>query len=221
MKAARRIGVALLSLVAAYLLAAVIGALWPGRVSDVAATGADRDIRLIAGPIHYDFLLPLTPEVIATFSFVEEAGVPIRHPEARWLSVGWGSEAFYTQTGTYADLSLPVIWRAATGDSSVLRFEVLGTLPEHPAIRPITLDTAQFGALVAELADATGPQPRALDAEGHSATDAFYAAEGRFDLFRTCNTWVADRLRAAGLPMGVWTPTPYAVTLSLRWFDHL
>ncbi len=221
MRAARRIGLALLAPVLTYLLAALVGALWPGRVAEVAESGAAREIRLIAGPIHYDVLLPLTPEVVSRFSFVEAAGVPIRHPEARWLSVGWGSEAFYTRTGTYADISLPVIWRAATGDSSVLRFEALGILSEHPAIRTLTLDEARFDALVADLARATGADPRALDVAGHSATDAFYAAEGHFDLLRTCNTWVADRLRAAGVPMGVWTPTPYAVTLSLRRFGHL
>jgi hypothetical protein len=29
----------------------------------------------------------------------------------------------------------------------------------------------------------------------------FYSATGRFHLFRTCNTWVAEALRSAGLPI--------------------
>lgn len=34
---------------------------------------------------------------------------------------------------------------------------------------------------------------------------------------RTCNVWVGERLRRAGLPFGNWTPTPQAVRLSLWW----
>lgn len=50
---------------------------------------------------------------------------------------------------------------------------------------------------------------------GFGPTDRFFAAHGRFDILRTCNTWISDMLRAAGLRFGAWTPTPYAVTLSL------
>ena len=40
-------------------------------------------------------------------------------PDARWLVVGWGSAAFYTTAGTYADIAPSAVWTAATGDAAV------------------------------------------------------------------------------------------------------
>jgi len=62
-------------LVCGYLLAAVLGAVVPGRTADLPA-GADVEIVLIAGPIHYDILLPLDAQTRAAFGFVADAGVP-------------------------------------------------------------------------------------------------------------------------------------------------
>jgi hypothetical protein len=46
----------------------------------------------------------------------------------------------------------------------------------------------------------------------------FYEANSHFSIFRTCNVWIAEVLRGAGVPMGIWTPTPYSVSLSRWWF---
>ncbi len=52
-------------------------------------------------------------------------------------------------------------------------------------------------------------------------TDGFYSAVGRFHVLSTCNDWVGQKLADAGLAFGVWTPTPYGVTLSLWRNGHL
>lgn len=57
----------------------------------------------------------------------------------------------------------------------------------------------------------------ALPYAGFTDTDAFFPAVGPFNLTRTCNVGVGERLRAAGLPFGAWTPTPQSVRLSLWW----
>ena len=56
--------------------------------------------------------------------------------------------------------------------------------------------------------------PDRLAIEGYTPTDGFYAAKGRFDLLRTCNVWIGERLRDAGLRFGRWTPMPLSVSLS-------
>ena len=58
-------------------------------------------------------------------------------------------------------------------------------------------------------------QPIPVPAAGFTDTDRFFEARGRFRIFRTCNTWISRTLRAAGLRFGIWTPTRYAVTLSV------
>ncbi len=177
---------------------------------------------LARGPIHFDLLIPMSDQLRQTFAFAEAQGVPITNPQVKFLMVGWGSKAFYTQTGTYADLNLSSIWPALTGDDATLHIDVAGDLQGLPAITWISLSETQLTALTnavtASLSrDATG-NPIALNAPPFGLTDAFYAANGRFNVLNTCNVWIGHMLRQAGLDFGIWTPTPQSVAVSASWF---
>ncbi|KMW58311.1 hypothetical protein AIOL_003283 [Candidatus Rhodobacter oscarellae] len=200
---------------AAYLMAAVLGALVPGP-SDEQPDGGAVQVLFLAGPIHYDILLPATAQTREALGFAEPAGVPITHPAVEWVLVGWGAERFYTTTGTYLDVNAGAIWRGVTGDRAVLRLDVLGALPQDHGLSGIVLSSAEYSALVARIA-AESDTSAALDHPGFTETDAFFAARGPFHLFRTCNVWVGEVLRASGARFGAWTPTPYSVRLSLWW----
>lgn len=83
---------------AVYLAAALIGSLVPARgVQGIAEQPAEHEIVLAKGIIHYDIFLPLNDETRADFAFLRGTRVPL--DEGDWLSVGWGSEAFYTSAG--------------------------------------------------------------------------------------------------------------------------
>lgn len=217
MKRVFRIAFWLISPVLIYLTCAVIGAFVPGQRGDAGATVGGVQIILAQGPIHYDILLPVDGQTRAIFGFVEKAGVPL--DRAQWLALGWGSAAFYTTAGRYRDVSLGAVWTAATGDAGVIRAEVYGALPDHPSLKRVRLSMAQLDLLRRNIRDDMGRDP--LPLAGFSGTDAFFPARGRFHLLRTCNVWVGDQLTQAGLRFGVWTPTPYAVTLALWWNGHL
>lgn len=196
-----------------YICLGLAGGLWSsGDARKVAR--ADAVIGLIAGPIHYDLLIPLTPDTRARFGFALAAGVPVGHPGARWLLVGWGARGFYTSTATLADMEAATVWKAATGDSAVMRLDVLGPIGDIAEISRIKVSDAEMTDLVtavlASLASTT-----ALPLLGFTETDAFFPAHGRFHLLNTCNVWIGDVLRAAGLPFGRWTPFPQSIRLSL------
>ena len=207
----------LLGALAAYLVAAALGGLIPGPVAAVEEVGADSgsvEIGLLYGPIHVDFVLPATDETRAELGFAADAGVPLDHPGVRHLLVGWGAREFYTTAGTFADITAGATLRAVTGDASVLRVDAIGALPPGFELPRLRLTGAQYSALLAAIADtATGP---AIAGAGFTGSDGFVEAAERFHLLRTCNTWVSRMLRAAGVPAGIWTPTPYAVRLGLR-----
>ncbi|MDP1577673.1 MAG: TIGR02117 family protein, partial [Cypionkella sp.] len=210
---------AIICLPLVYFAAGFVGAVIPGKHADL-APGTDVLIGLARAPIHYDFLLPMSPELRARFGFAEAAGVPVNAPQAEWLLVGWGSEAFYTSAGSYADMKPGAVWTAVTGDKAVLHLDVAGDVSGVEGISYFTLSDAQYQALLGSLEanfqrDQTGA-PLALDAHFNDH-DAFFAAEGDFNLLHPCNAWLGETLRAAGVPFGIWTPTPQAVELSLRW----
>ncbi|MES2432237.1 MAG: TIGR02117 family protein [Pseudomonadota bacterium] len=202
-----------------YFVAGFVGALIPGKHADL-PPGTDVLVGLARAPIHYDFLLPLSPELRARYGFAASAGVPIDAPEAEWLLLGWGSEAFYTTAGSYADMKPGAIWTAITGDKAVLHMDVAGDVSRVDGITYFTLSDAQYQALLNSLdanfqRDQTGA-PLALDAHFNDH-DAFFAAKGDFSILHPCNAWLGETLRAAGVPFGIWTPTPQAVEMSLRW----
>ncbi|MEM8591493.1 MAG: DUF2459 domain-containing protein [Pseudomonadota bacterium] len=205
----------LLGLFVVLALILVGGALVPKRGVAQIEGGAARDVWLIRGPIHTDFVLRVDDTLREAFQFASLG------PEAGWVIVGWGSEGFYTTTGTYLDLSLPVIWRAATGDDAVLRvlgvpFGVPG--PSEWADQRVSFSEAQYRVLLAGIArDVRGPVMAGVSL---SQGDAFYPAAGRFNILRTCNSWLAEKLAEAGLRTGAFTPTTGGVRLSLWWFGH-
>ena len=202
------------ALIACYLLAAILGAVVPND-APYRDGRPEVMIGLAPGPIHYDFLFPLTPDLRERFAFAEAGGVPVFHPDAEWLSLGWGAEGFYTTVGTYADISLGATWNGIIGDRSVIRIEALG--PVAGDIEWIALTSAEYEALLTSIeADFVAGHP-VLPVSARTAS-AFFRSNGRFHLFRTCNVWVAEKLRDAGLPFGRWTPTTYSVRLSLSHF---
>lgn len=216
---ALRLATLILALPLIYLAAGLIGALLPGAHDPVPGAPTER-IGLLRGPIHYDFLLPLTPALRQTFGFATDDGLPVQDPAAQWLIVGWGAQAFYTTTGSYGDLNAGAVWKALTGDDAVLRLDLAGAInPSMPiaGVHWIDLPPAALDRLAAAIAAEVTPGPQVLPGLSLGPSDIFYRAKGRFTLWRTCNVWLGEMITAAGLPFGRWTPTPQAVDLAFWW----
>lgn len=209
----------ILSLPLVFVLAGLVGALLPGAFEPAQGAPTAR-IGLLRGPIHYDFLLPLTPELRETFGFAAEGGLPVQDARAEWLIVGWGAEAFYTTTGSYGDLNANAVWRALTGDAAVMRLDLVGHLDPAQAVPGLSwldLPPAALQRLAGAIAGDLGAVPVLMPGLALGESDIFYRARGRFNPGRTCNVWVGEMIRAAGLPFGKWTPTPQAVDLAIWW----
>lgn len=204
-------------LVALWFGAGLAGALLPGQHARFDGPPAV-EIALVGTAIHYDLLLPLTPDLRRRFGFAAAAGVAITAPEADWLLIGWGAREFYMSAGSYREVPLGAVARAVMGDESVIRLEAWGKVaPERlPGARKVRLTAAGYRALLARLDRDLGSR-RLVRAPGLAARDAFFAGRGGFSALRTCNVWVGEVLREAGLRLGGWTPTPQALRLSLWW----
>lgn len=205
-------------ILALWFVAGFAGALLPGPVAPQLGPQT-HEIRLIGTAIHYDLALPLTPAIRQRFAFAESTGLPLQDPTAEWLLIGWGARGFYTQAGSYADVPLAATARAAFGDASVLRLEVWPAFrPEEvPQTQTLHLSEPGLAALLDHITGELGPDPRPLPGSSLTGTDAFFYAQSRFSALRTCNVWLGEALRAAGQPLGAWTPTPHSLRLSLWW----
>lgn len=195
--------------------------IWP--VADAADTAAARAVLLLSNPIHTDIAIPIDDRIRARFSFLDAAGLPAAHPEARWLVFGWGGRAFYLETPTWSDLKPMPVLKALTIDSSVMHVQIAGEIsPSHPAVARFAIDEAGFDRLLAFIAGsfAQGTDgPLLVAGAGYGPNDRFFEAKGSFNALLGCNSWTARALREAGLRTGLWSPLPVTLSISLGLYN--
>ena len=137
------------------------------------------------------------------------------------MVVDWlGRAGILYTVGTYSDLSAKAVLKGIFGDNSVLRADLLGPLNSFQGVRTLDITPAQFSALLHEIANDLRLDTPALRVSTDAHPGAFFVATGRFHIFQTCNQWVGQTLRAAGVKFGAWTPLPASVRLSLWRFGQ-
>lgn len=138
------------------------------------------------------------------------------------LAIGWGAREFYLATPTWDQMRPGVALRALALAPAALHVDVMPGPPLPDAdTRTLHLSRQGYRNLVAFVAaslhrDSAG-RPMRIPATpenggtGYGSGSLFFEATGRFSPLRTCNTWAADALAAAGVRTPVWTPLPHFV----------
>lgn len=134
------------------------------------------------------------------------------------LAFGWGERDFYRNTPTWADISLPIVLRAALGsDHTLVHVDHVPAPVPALDVRPIMLRIPEYRRLAAfiraSFAHPAAGRPAPI--HGYGVADAFYSGSGHYDALATCNAWTGDALRFAGVRVGRWTP--FSVTV-MGWF---
>jgi uncharacterized protein (TIGR02117 family) len=133
----------------------------------------------------------------------------------QWLSFGWGERSFYAETPQFADFSFQKAFYAVfVSEQFVLHVGLEHQPIPDESLRVLSVNSAQYLSLVnyvkqTFLLDDKGKARRVLD--GFSQTDAFFDAGMDYTLLFTCNTWVAEALRSAGIPTPWWSGTAGAI----------
>jgi uncharacterized protein (TIGR02117 family) len=109
-----------------YVVAAFLGAFIPNGKSG--GGSGDIEVHLVSGTIHFDVLIPATPVTLETFSFLEDAGVPISMTGVEWILVGWGARGFYIETKNFSDMKVRTVVQAVFGDAAVMHFAAVGNI---------------------------------------------------------------------------------------------
>ena len=126
------------------------------------------------------------------------------------VSVGGGERDFYLETPTWADLKPQTVVAAAFGsDRTLVHVDHVPAPAPGSDVRRLVIRPAEYRRLVAYVQASLVPGGERH--RGYFGADAFYQAHGRYSAFHTCNAWVGDALRFAGIRTGVWTPFPATV----------
>jgi uncharacterized protein (TIGR02117 family) len=220
------IGFIFLLLPLGYLCLSTIGAFIP--VSTVKGFDEDENTRikiiLLSSPIHTDVFLPATPRVREKLAFLNSAKLNMENPNLKWLGVGWGSRDFYTNVAQLSDVTPNIIYKAIFGDDAVIRLGAYGAFYDghggHGGLE-IYLTNQQLEKLVDYMKASfvmRHKKPQLLQDTHLAGQDLFYQAKGDYNITFSCNQWVNHGLRAAGIKIGLWTPTPWALNWSLKFF---
>lgn len=123
---------------------------------------------------------------------------------ARYVEIGWGDHIYYPMQD-------PPWWQALRavllpGPSVLHLTGHRAWPPAYTGVEVLALAVSEqgFDAMLARM-DASfvreGTALSAVFAPGLDDASVFYPAHGRFHLFSNCNTWVARKLAAAGVPV--------------------
>jgi uncharacterized protein (TIGR02117 family) len=173
-------------------------------------------IAVCSNGVHTDFVLPVKTEAVDWSMSFPQGRFPADVRRYDHVGIGWGDLVFYKSTPRWSDLDVATALSAATG---------LGPAALHVQYRPgpgptercaaLTIGAVQYRKL-AEYIGGTLIAAGTPVAAGYGGSDAFFPARGRFSLFKTCNVWVGQGLKAAGLPTRLWTPFAFQVMQPLE-----
>lgn len=196
--------------------------LWPAAKAD-AATGKMHRILVLSNPIHTDIAIPIAAETLARFPFLAENGMPVAHPNARWLVFGWGGRAFYTETPAWSELKPLPLFKGLTMDRSVIHADVAGDVIEpSDHVAGFEIGPDEYERLLSFIEASftrTGGQIEPIPDTAYGSNDRFFEANGWFSAVVGCNTWTAKALREAGLRTGWWNPLPVSLSASLALYN--
>jgi len=141
---------------------------------------------------------------------------PDRNPAATYVAIGWGDAGFYFDTPRWSDLTAMTALRAISGTGkSVMHVEYLPAPSASPGLRKLVVSPTVYQRLIAHVQGAFARNASgariAYAGHGYTVHDTFYAAQGHFSPWRTCNEWVREALDAAGVRVPLWAPLPYAM----------
>lgn len=180
-------------------------------------------ILVLSNPIHTDIAVAIDDDIIERFGFLQQQGLPIDAPNARYLAFGWGGREFYIETPRWTDLRPMPLLKGLTLDRTAMHVGVTGDIAATSSdVLSFDVDDAHYEALLEFILDSfrrDSRNPMLIPGAQYGPYDLFYEANGYFNAAVGCNTWTAAGLRKAGLRTGLWNPTPATLRLSLGLYN--
>ncbi|QFT78091.1 DUF2459 domain-containing protein [Erythrobacter sp. THAF29] len=211
------LAVALIGLPLLFALTAWIGSSIP-RNSDWVEPDDGIEIFVGTNGVHTEIAMPIATDIIdwrGKFP-VGDIGAPER-PYTH-VSVSWGERTFFLETPTWADLDPIVGAKSLTGGEGLMHVAWYVRPAPDEDYRPMRISRDQYRALADDVAAQLAADQERGVFPGYDEHDVFYSARGTYHLGNTCNQWSSDRLAAAGIKTGWWTPLTGGV---MKWVPPL
>jgi len=119
--------------------------------------------------------------------------------EARvYKAYGWGSKEFYTNVPTWGDLSFKKALKALFYDESIIRVNTYHDLSSEWI--PIKVSKQELTYIEQSICNSF----KRYEGNIYYISSGLHEAHGQYTPFNTCNTWVNDIFKGAGLLSRKW-----------------
>jgi uncharacterized protein (TIGR02117 family) len=135
-----------------------------------------------------------------------------RDSSDNFIALGWGDKGFYLETPTWNDLKFSTAFKAVFGlDHTAVHATYYRNPQTNENCRRIQLTNEEYRRLISFIFSSLtlnkDSLPENIKTKAvYGRDDAFYEANGRYNLFRTCNTWTNTALKISGQKACFWTP---------------
>lgn len=182
---------------------------------DAALKGPEElSVYVMTNGVHTDIVVPLKNEVMDWTTLTRFENTASKDSIFSYAAFGWGDKGFYLQTPEWSDLKLSVALSAMFHlGSTALHVDFLKTVRPDKNCKEIRISKAEYQKLVRYIKDTfrydkQGKVIQIINTRGgYGPDDAFYEANGAYDLFNTCNTWANSALKACDQKACWWTVT--------------
>lgn len=210
-----RIILGFISVLVVYFLVSLILSAIP--VNKEPSSKNDVTVFLLTNGVHSDFVVPVKNHVKDWSNQIRFEHTKSKDTTYRYVAFGWGDKAFYLETPTWSDLKFKTAFNAVFGlGPSAIHATFFRSLQENEDCVKLNLSTEQYQKLADYIEkslekDGEGNViPIKTDAT-YEINDAFYESCGRYNLFKTCNSWTNTGLKVCGQKACVWTPFDWGI----------
>jgi uncharacterized protein (TIGR02117 family) len=172
------------------------------------------EILLVNNGVHVDIVVPLRSADFDWMQYLQPTDFVRFNSEATHCMLGWGNREFYMETPTWSDLKMSSVLKAFAGmGNTVVHVGLCSNLGWDPSRnRRIRMTREQYERLCKFLLGTfrynSQDQFQPILNAHYGDSDAFYEANGHYNLFRTCNVWAGQAMAKSGVRVGYWTWTP-------------
>lgn len=180
------------------------------------------EVYVVSNGVHADFVLPMDKLPSEWLEDINIGDFGFSKDELNFMGFGWGHRGFYLDTPSWAELKLSTAVTALFVPSpTLMHLKAFDQIPsENKYFEKLTLTSTQFSNLCNHIWDSFSKDHNntitLLPNKGYTTNDNFYDACGSYHMFNTCNFWVNNGLRKAGVRTSIWTPVDRGVFYQLR-----
>ncbi len=191
-----------------YGLLLAIGSSWTVNDDFIEASQKPITIYIKTDGLHMDLVLPLHTAQYDWRNLLKDCSG--YHKNHRFVAFGWGDRAYYLESKSPFYFNPLTAFNAmAYLSRSAMHLTFLAQMRTTKKCKAVKVSEKQYLKLVEYIKNSLKHNVKGCVEEIKGAAywqnDAFFESEGKYSLFFTCNTWLNNGLREAGLRACFWT----------------